>query len=75
MTACSGTGIGHKSLIFAAKTMAGSVLDLLQSPNEVKQACEEHVRRLRGRKYEQDPTVEPPLEKARELAKFYTGKK
>ena len=74
-TACSGTGIGHKSLIFAAKTMAGSVLDLLQSPDEVKQAREEHVKRLRGRKYDQDPTVEPPLEKARELAKFYTGKK
>jgi len=74
-TACSGTGIGHKSLIFAAKTMAGSVLDLLQSPEEIKQAHEERLKRLRGRKYEQDPTVEPPLEKARELAKFYTGKK
>jgi aminobenzoyl-glutamate utilization protein B len=74
-TACGGTGIGHKSLIFAAKTMAGSVLDLLQDPELVKKAKEDQIRRLRGRKYEKDPTVEPPLEKARELAKFYTGNK
>jgi aminobenzoyl-glutamate utilization protein B len=74
-TACGGTGIGHKSLIFAAKTMAGSVLDLLQDPELVKKAKEDQIRRLRGRKYEKDPMVEPPLEKARELAKFYTGNK
>ncbi|MFH1179052.1 MAG: amidohydrolase [Candidatus Bathyarchaeota archaeon] len=74
-TACSGTGIGHKSLIFAAKTMAGSVLDLLQSPEQLKQAREEQLNRLRGRKYAQDPSVEPPLEKARELAESYKGKK
>ena len=30
--ACSGSGLGHKSLIFAAKTMAGSVLDLMTNP-------------------------------------------
>jgi len=75
ITACSGTGIGHKCLIFAAKTMAGSVLDLLQDPDLVKQAREEHRKRLRGRVYRKDPTVEAPLEKARELAEFYTGKK
>lgn len=74
-TACSGTGIGHKSLIFAAKTMAGSALDLLQSPEQLKQAREEQINRLRGRKYAQDPSVEPPLEKARELAESYKGKK
>ena len=74
-TACSGTGIGHKSLIFAAKTMAGSVLDLLTSPEQVIQAKEEQVKRLRGKTYDKDPTVVPPLEKARELSKTYTGKK
>ena len=73
-TACSGTGIGHKSLIFAAKTMAGSVLDLLTSPEQVIQAKEEQVKRLRGKTYDKDPTVVPPLEKARELSKTYTGK-
>jgi aminobenzoyl-glutamate utilization protein B len=74
-TACSGTGIGHKSLIFAAKTMTGSVLDLLQSPDQIKEAKEEHLKRLRGKTYQKDPTVEAPLERARELSVFYTGKK
>jgi aminobenzoyl-glutamate utilization protein B len=74
-TACSGTGIGHKSLIFASKTMAGSVLDLLMNPNMLRDAKEEHHKRLRGREYKRDPTVEPPLDKARELAKTYTSKK
>jgi aminobenzoyl-glutamate utilization protein B len=74
-TACSGTGIGHKSLIFAAKTMAGSVLDLLKDPELAKQAREEQQKRLRGKTYDQDPTVEPPLDRARDLAKAYTTKK
>ena len=74
-TACSGTGIGHKSLIFAAKTMAGSVLDLLKDPELAKQAREEQQKRLRGKTYDQDPTVEPPLDRARDLARAYTRKK
>jgi len=74
-TACSGTGIGHKSLIFAAKTMAGSVLDLLKDPELAKKAREEQQNRLRGKTYDQDPSVEPPLERARELSAAYTGKK
>ncbi len=74
-TVCSGTNIGHKSLIFATKTMAGSVLDLLQNPDLVKQAQEEHQKRLMSREYRKDPTVEAPLERARELAEFYKGKK
>jgi aminobenzoyl-glutamate utilization protein B len=74
-TACSGSSIGHKSLIFAAKTMAASVLDLMQKPELVKKAKKEHKKRLRGREYQRDPTVEPPLEKARELAKTYQSKK
>jgi len=74
-TACGGTGIGHKSLIFASKTMAGSVLDLLTNPDKLQEAREDQLKRLRGKKYKKDPTVEPPLERARELAEFYTGKK
>ena len=72
--ACSGSSLGHKSLIFAAKTMAGSVLDLIQSPDLVKKAREEQISRLRGRVYERDTTREPPLEKARELAEALRGK-
>jgi len=51
------------------------VLDLLQDPELVKQAQEEHQKRLRGKEYRKDPTVEAPLERAKELAEFYTGKK
>jgi aminobenzoyl-glutamate utilization protein B len=73
-TACAGTGIGHKSLIFAAKTMAGSVIDLLMNPELAEEAREEQQKRLRGKTYDKDPTVEPPLEKAMELAEQYKGK-
>jgi hypothetical protein len=54
--------------------MAGSVLDLLQRVDSLKEAKEEQLIRLRGKTYRKDPTVTPPLERARELAKFYTGK-
>jgi len=73
-TACSGTDIGHKSLIFASKTMAGSVLDLLTTSNLLADARVDYKKRLRGREYKRDPTIEPPLDKARELAKTYMGK-
>ncbi len=72
--ACSGSSIGHKSLLFAAKTMAGSALDLFLNPDKVKEARDEHVARLRGREYVRDPSREPPLEKARELAEAHKGK-
>ncbi len=74
MTACAGTGIGHAALIFAAKTMAGSVLDMLTSPELIAKAKEEQAKRLRGRKYKKDPSIVAPVDKARELAKAYTGK-
>ncbi|MBT3284954.1 amidohydrolase [Candidatus Bathyarchaeota archaeon] len=71
--ACSGTGIGHKSLIFAAKTMAGAALDLFTNPDRVVEAKKELETRLMGREYDKDPSVEPPLEKAREMAKSLQG--
>jgi aminobenzoyl-glutamate utilization protein B len=73
--ACSGSGIGHKSLIFAAKTMAGSALDLFTNQDKIKEARAELVNRLQGKEYIKDPTREPPLEKARELAETLRGKK
>ena len=72
-TACSGSGIGHKSLIFASKTMAGAALDLMMNPDKIKKAKDELASRLDGRVYARDPTREPPLEKARELAETYKG--
>jgi aminobenzoyl-glutamate utilization protein B len=75
--ACSGSGLGHKSLIFAAKTMAGSVLDMITSPELRKAAKEEHVKRLEGQIYKPvgDPNRSPPLELARTTAENLTGKK
>jgi len=71
--ACSGSSIGHKSLIFASKTMAGSALDLMLNQDKIKEARDELVSRLRGKEYVRDPSREPPLEKARELAETYKG--
>jgi aminobenzoyl-glutamate utilization protein B len=73
-TACSGSSIGHRSLIFAAKTMAGSALDLFTQPDKISEAKADHVKRLRGREYQKDPTMKPPLEKAKELYEKLRGK-
>jgi len=49
--ACAGSTIGHKSLVFAAKTMAGAALDLLTDEELRQKAKEEHLERLKGRTY------------------------
>ncbi len=74
--ACCGSTIGHKSLVFAAKAMAGSVLDLLTKPELLKKAKEEHEERLKGRTYKPvgEPGRKPPLELAREIAEKLKGK-
>jgi aminobenzoyl-glutamate utilization protein B len=68
--ACSGTGIGHKSLIFASKTMAGAVLDLLTKPELLTAAKEEHAKKMRDRTYRCaiPDEIGPPLVVAREQA-------
>jgi aminobenzoyl-glutamate utilization protein B len=72
--ACSGSSIGHKSLIFAAKTMAGSVLDLMTKPEILVKAKEEHKKRLGGNRYEPGEDRKPPLALARESAEKLKGK-
>lgn len=64
------TSIAHKSLIFAAKVIAGSALDLITKPDLLKKAKEEHKDRLGDKAYETPlpEGVEPPLEIAREAA-------
>jgi aminobenzoyl-glutamate utilization protein B len=76
-TAVSGMSIGHKSLIFAAKTMAGSALDLYTKPELLKKAKEEHAKRLTGRKYASPipPEIEPPLKIAREAWEKLKGRR
>jgi aminobenzoyl-glutamate utilization protein B len=49
--AASGTGIGHKSLIFASKVIAASALDLLTKPELLKGALEEQNRRTMEKTY------------------------
>jgi len=68
--ACSGMSIGHKSLIFAAKTIAGAALDLITKPELLKRAQEEFKERMKDRAYKCPipDDVQPPLEVARAAA-------
>jgi aminobenzoyl-glutamate utilization protein B len=62
--ATSGMSIGHKSLVFAAKTMAGAALDLMTDVDLLKKAQDELKERLAGRKYNSPlpPDAKPPLD-------------
>ena len=62
--ACSKVGIGHKSLLFATKTIACTVVDLLTEPGVLKRIREEFAESTRGDKYK-SPLPEglrPPLD-------------
>jgi len=72
--ATAGSSIGHKSLTFAAKTMAGAVLDLIADPILIKKANEEHRRRLGKNIYIPDTERRPPLELARQSAEKLSRK-
>ena len=60
----SAAGTGHKSLIFASKVLAASVLDLLTNPGLLEKVKQEHRKRLKGRKYVSPipPEHKPPLD-------------
>jgi len=60
----SGVGLGHKSLIFAAKTAAATIIDLMTNEDLLKSAKKEYEERLRGRKYKSPipPDMKPPLD-------------
>lgn len=75
-TAVSGMSIGHKSLIFAAKTMCSSALDLYTKPEIIKKAWEEHRERLAGREYKCPipNDIHPPLEIAESSWQKLKGK-
>jgi aminobenzoyl-glutamate utilization protein B len=73
--ATSGMSIGHKSLIFAAKTLVGAALDLITKPELLRKAKEERKERLAGRVYKcVNAELQPPLEVAREAAEKAMGK-
>jgi aminobenzoyl-glutamate utilization protein B len=49
--AASGSPIGHKGLLVAAKVLALSAADLLQDPQLLKEARADYAKRMDGRKY------------------------
>jgi aminobenzoyl-glutamate utilization protein B len=61
-TAVSGTSIGQKGMMFAAKTMAASVIDVLTKPEILKSAREEFEEATKDFVYEcfVPPDVKPP---------------
>jgi aminobenzoyl-glutamate utilization protein B len=63
-TAFSGMSIGHKSLVFASKIIATSIIDLLENPAMLRKAREEFTNRLRGHAYKSPlpPETKPPLD-------------
>lgn len=69
----SGMSIGHKSLIFAAKTIATTALDLLTKPDALKAVKDEFNQRMKGRTYKSPlpPDMKPPHERARKQAESY----
>ena len=62
--AASGTGIGHRSLIFASKVIATSSIDLLTRPELLKKAKEEQAKRMMGKTYKSPlpADAKPPLD-------------
>ncbi len=59
-----GMGIGHKSLIYASKTIAASAIDLLTDPELLKKAWEELKERTKGKTYRTPlpRDAKPPLD-------------
>jgi aminobenzoyl-glutamate utilization protein B len=60
----NGVGIGHKSLIFAAKVTAATAIDLLTNEDALSKAREEHKQRIGNKKYRSPipPDHKPPLD-------------
>jgi len=59
----SGVGLGHKSLVFAAKAMAATAIDLLMHGDLLDKAKKEHTRRVGAKKYKTllPSDAKPPL--------------
>jgi aminobenzoyl-glutamate utilization protein B len=76
VVATSGMSIGHKSLIFAAKTMAGSAVDLFTKPELIEKAKKEQKERIKGQTYvcPIPDDVMPPMKHAKEAWEKLKGK-
>ncbi|MDP3717476.1 MAG: amidohydrolase [Acidobacteriota bacterium] len=51
IVACTGTSIGEKGMMVAAKTIAGSAIDLYRSPELIQRAREDLKKTMAGQKY------------------------
>ena len=60
----NGVGVGHTSLIFAAKVMAATAIDLLTNYDALNKAREEHRQRISNKKYKSPIPLDhkPPLD-------------
>jgi aminobenzoyl-glutamate utilization protein B len=60
----NGVEIGHKSLVFAAKVMAATAIDLLTNEEALNKAREEYKQRVSNKKYRSpiSPDHKPPLD-------------
>ena len=60
----NGVGIGHTSLIFSAKILAATAIDLLTNKDALNKAREEHRKRIGNKKYKSPipPDHKPPLD-------------
>jgi aminobenzoyl-glutamate utilization protein B len=65
-TACASSSIGRKGMLVAARTLALSAMDLLESPNEVDAAKTSFEKRRAGRAWSTliAPGTKPPLDYA-----------
>ncbi len=62
--ACSGTSIGRKGMLVAARTLALSALELLENPKEIEAAKADFEKRKAGRSWVTriGPDAKPPLD-------------
>lgn len=51
VVACSGMSIGHKGMVYAAKALAATMIDLFEDPNNVKTIRGEFAKNTEGVKY------------------------
>ncbi len=68
-----GMSIGHKSLIFSAKTLATTALDLLTKPEALKKVQGEFKHRMKDKTYKSPlpADMKPPHDLARKQAESY----
>jgi aminobenzoyl-glutamate utilization protein B len=64
IVAISKNSIGHKSLIFAAQSIATTAIDLLTRPDALKKVQDEFKERIQGKKYVSPlpSDLKPPLD-------------